>query len=45
MKRCLLSSLKEYVEAYEPRVGFVHPYEGYDTMGSLGEITSKLHNM
>jgi hypothetical protein len=31
----------EYVEAYEPRAGFVHPHDGYDTLGPLGEITSK----
>jgi hypothetical protein len=31
----------EYVEAYEPRVGFVHPHDGDDTLGPLGEITSK----
>jgi hypothetical protein len=31
----------EYAEAYEPRAGFVHPHDGYDTLRSLGEITSK----
>jgi hypothetical protein len=31
---------KEYVEAYEPRAGFVHPYDGYDTLGPLSEIAS-----
>jgi hypothetical protein len=31
---------KEYVEAYEPRAGFVYPHDGYDTLGPLGEITS-----
>jgi hypothetical protein len=34
----------EYVEAYEPRAGFVHPHDEYDTLGPLSEITSKLHN-
>jgi hypothetical protein len=31
----------EYVEVYEPRAGFVHPHDRYDTLGPLGEITSK----
>jgi hypothetical protein len=31
----------EYVEAYEPRAGFVHPHDIYDTLGPLGEITSE----
>jgi hypothetical protein len=31
----------EYVEAYEPRAGFVHPHDGCDTLGPLDEITSK----
>jgi hypothetical protein len=31
----------EYVEAYEPRAGFIHPHDGDDTLGLLGEITSK----
>jgi hypothetical protein len=31
---------KEYVEAYEPRAGFIHPHNGYDALGPLGEITS-----
>jgi hypothetical protein len=31
----------EYVEAYESRARFVHPHDGYDTLGPLGEITSK----
>ena len=31
---------KEYVEAYEPRAGFFHPHDEYDTLGPLGEITS-----
>jgi hypothetical protein len=31
----------EYAEAYEPRAGFVYPHDGYDTLGPLGEITSK----
>jgi hypothetical protein len=31
---------KGYVEAYEPRAGFVHPYDGYDTLGLLGDTTS-----
>jgi hypothetical protein len=31
----------EYVETYEPRARFVHPHYGYDTLGPLGEITSK----
>jgi hypothetical protein len=30
-----------YVEAYEPRAGFVHPHDGYDTLGPLSEITSE----
>jgi hypothetical protein len=38
---CLLGSPMEYVEAYEPRAGFVHPHDGYDILGPLGEITSK----
>jgi hypothetical protein len=41
---CLLGSPKEYVEGYEPRAGFVHPHDGYDTLGRLGEITSKLRS-
>jgi hypothetical protein len=32
----------EYIEAYEPRAGFVHPHDGYDTLGTLGDITSKV---
>jgi hypothetical protein len=35
-----LGSPKEYVEAYEPRAGFVHPHDRYDTLDPLGEITS-----
>jgi hypothetical protein len=31
----------EYIEAYEPRAGFVNPHDGYGTLGPLGEITSK----
>jgi hypothetical protein len=31
----------EYVEAYELRARFVHPHDGYDTLGPLSEITSK----
>jgi hypothetical protein len=31
----------EYIEAYEPRAGFFHPHDRYDTLGPLGEITSK----
>jgi hypothetical protein len=31
----------EYVEVYEPRAGFVHPHDEYDTPGALGEIKSK----
>jgi hypothetical protein len=31
----------EYVDAYEPRAGFVHPHDGYGTLGPLSEITSK----
>jgi hypothetical protein len=31
----------EYVEAYEPRAGFVYPHDGYDTLGPLGEIISE----
>jgi hypothetical protein len=31
----------EYVTAYEPRAGFVHPHDGYDTLSPLGEITPK----
>jgi hypothetical protein len=31
----------EYLEAYEPREGFVHPHDRYDNLGPLGEITSK----
>jgi hypothetical protein len=31
---------KEYVEAYEPRAGFAHPHDGYDTLGPLDEIKS-----
>jgi hypothetical protein len=34
-----------YVEPYEPRVGFVHPHDGYDTLGPLGEITSIADSM
>jgi hypothetical protein len=37
---CLLGSPKEYVEAYEPREGFVHPHDVYGTLGPLGEIIS-----
>jgi hypothetical protein len=36
-----LSFPMEYVEAYEQRAGFVHPHNGYDTLGPLGEITSE----
>jgi hypothetical protein len=36
---------KEYVEVYEPTEGFAHPHKGYDTLGPLGDITSKLHSM
>jgi hypothetical protein len=36
---------KEYVEAYRPIVGFAHLHDRYDTLGPLGENTSKLHNM
>jgi hypothetical protein len=25
----------EYVEAYEPRAGFVHPHDGYHNVGPL----------
>jgi hypothetical protein len=35
-----LGFLKGYVEAYEPRTGFVHPHDGYDALGPLGDITS-----
>jgi hypothetical protein len=35
----LLGFPMEYVEVYEPREGFVHPHDGYDTLGLLGEIT------
>jgi hypothetical protein len=31
----------EYVEAYEPRARFIHPHDEYDTLGPIGEITSK----
>jgi hypothetical protein len=31
----------EYVDAYEQRAEFLHPHDGYDTLGPLGEITSK----
>jgi hypothetical protein len=31
----------EYVEADEPRAGFVHLHDGYDTLGPLGEIIAK----
>jgi hypothetical protein len=31
----------EYVEAYEPRAGFVNLLNGDDTLGPLGEITSE----
>jgi hypothetical protein len=40
LKKCVLGSPKEYVEAYEPRAGFVHLHDRYGTLG-LGEITSK----
>jgi hypothetical protein len=33
------------VEVYRPIAGFAHPHEGYDTLGLLGENTSKLHSM
>jgi hypothetical protein len=36
---------KKYVKAYEPIEGFCHPHDGYDTLGPLDEITSKLRNM
>jgi hypothetical protein len=32
----------EYVEAYEPRAGFVHPHNGDDTLGPLGDIISEV---
>jgi hypothetical protein len=40
-KKVSLGFPVEYVEAYEPRAGFVHLYDGYDTLGPLGEITSE----
>jgi hypothetical protein len=40
-KRVLSSFPIKYVEAYEPRAGFVHPHYGDDTLGPLGEIVSK----
>jgi hypothetical protein len=36
-----LGSPMGYVEGYEQTVGFVHPHDGYDTLGPLDEITSK----
>jgi hypothetical protein len=41
LKRCLSGFPMEYVEVYEPRAGFVHLHDGYDTLGPLGEIASK----
>jgi hypothetical protein len=40
-EKMLLDFPMEYVEPYEPRAGFVHPHDGDDTLGPLGEITSK----
>jgi hypothetical protein len=40
-KKVLSGIPMEYVDAYEQRAEFLHPYDGYDTLGPLGEITSK----
>jgi hypothetical protein len=40
-KKVLSGFPMEYVEAYEPRAGFVYPHDGDDTLGPLDEITSK----
>jgi hypothetical protein len=37
----LLDFPMEYVEAYEPRAGFVHPHDEDDSLGPLGEVISK----
>jgi hypothetical protein len=38
---CLLGLSMEYLEAHEPRAGFINPHDGYDALDPLGEIASK----
>jgi hypothetical protein len=40
-EKVLSGFLMEYVEAYAPRAGFIHPHDRDDTRRPLGEITSK----
>jgi hypothetical protein len=35
----------EYVEAYEPRAGFIHPYDRDNTLGPLGEMILWAHRV